>query len=179
MLALIQQRTSQALLRGQTGTALAIIVQARRVFHPGQHPCQIKRRGSHQAGCLGGAQEGEGEEAGEEVHMLEDVQVGVALEGLAFQLLDEEGQPTCPGLKGRKETAWSRGSKRCKLAEDGSPEELPPLQVSMHHHATRVRSVGCGLACGRSCAAAFCSMVQGSECERPVRCPWQAWCSHK
>ena len=75
------------------------------------------------------AQAGEGEEEGEEVHVLEDVMAGSVVEGLAFQLLDEQGQATCQGLKGKKQAAWSQGNKKLKLSEDGSPEELPPLTV--------------------------------------------------
>ena len=75
------------------------------------------------------AQAGGGEEEGDEVHILEDVVAGSMVEGLAFQLLDEEGQATCQGLKGKKEAAWSHGNKKLKLSEDGSPEELSPLTV--------------------------------------------------
>ena len=72
------------------------------------------------------------EKEGEEVHMLEEVEAGTVVEGLSFRLLDEEGNPTCQGLKGKKTTSWSHGTRTATMAKDGSPETLVALTVSTH-----------------------------------------------
>ena len=60
--------------------------------------------------------------------MIEGVEAGSLLEGLAFQCLDEAGRPAETGTPFKLQVSWSRGAKKLQLKEHPMP--LPPLQAS-------------------------------------------------
>lgn len=59
--------------------------------------------------------------------MLEGVEAGSLLQGLAFQCLDEAGRLAEAGTAGKVQVSWSRGTKKVKLQEQ--PLTLPDFQV--------------------------------------------------
>ena len=61
--------------------------------------------------------------------VLEGVEAGSLVQGLAFQCLDEAGRLAEAGTAGKVQVSWSRGTKKVKLQDQAST--LPDIQVKI------------------------------------------------
>ena len=59
--------------------------------------------------------------------VLEGVEAGSVVTGLAFACLDEAGRPAEAGTPGKVQVSWSRGTKKVRLEDQPLP--LPDIQV--------------------------------------------------
>lgn len=81
-----------------------------------------------------GWQDGEEGEEGERQWVLEGVEAGAVVPGLAVQLLDGGGAPVAQPVEGRVKASWIPGSKKVRLA-GASAVDLLPLTVRARAHA--------------------------------------------
>ena len=82
------------------------------------------------------------------VAVLDNVEAGSLIQGLAFQCLDEAGRLAEASTAGKVQVSWSRGTKKVKL--QNQPLGLPDIQVGckiIAHSSRHSRPNICKLSC--------------------------------